>query len=68
MWDTATNGDLGTFLALPSDYANGVDAWSVAGGAPDDMAGYRITVTLQDDNAAQGKTATADFVWEAQNT
>ncbi len=32
------------------------------------MAGYRITVTLQDDNAAQGKTATADFVWEAQNT
>ncbi|MBV8983480.1 MAG: hypothetical protein JO248_03455 [Acidimicrobiia bacterium] len=29
---------------------------------------YRVTVTLQDNNAAQGKTANASFTWEAQNT
>ena len=28
---------------------------------------YRITVTLEDDNAAQAKSATAGFTWEAQN-
>ena len=28
---------------------------------------YRITVTLQDDNAAQARSATAGFTWEAQN-
>ena len=29
---------------------------------------YRIKVTLQDDNNAQGKDALATFTWEAQNT
>jgi hypothetical protein len=28
---------------------------------------YRITVTLQDNNAAQGQSSTATFTWEAQN-
>lgn len=28
---------------------------------------YRVTVTLQDNNAAQGLSATAGFTWEAQN-
>lgn len=68
VWDTASDGDLGVFLALPSNYANGVDTWGVTGGAPDDMIGYRLTITQQDDNAAQGKSATVDFTWEAQNT
>jgi predicted ribosomally synthesized peptide with SipW-like signal peptide len=29
---------------------------------------YRLDVTVQNDNAAQGKTATESFAWEAQNS
>jgi hypothetical protein len=28
----------------------------------------RVTLTLEDNNAAQGLTATPTFTWEAQNT
>jgi hypothetical protein len=28
---------------------------------------YRITMTLANDNAAQGKDANVTFTWEAQN-
>jgi hypothetical protein len=28
---------------------------------------YRFAVTLADDNAAQGQSATASFSWEARN-
>ena len=48
-----------------TDYATGVDSWQPTGGAPDDTVPYRFTVDLQDDNAAQGKTATGTFTWEA---
>ena len=68
VWANAGDGDLGVFLATTSDYGSGVDAWTPTGGAPDDTVPYRFTLTLQDDNAAQGLSADVDFTWEAQNT
>ena len=67
VWSTAADGDLGVLLGSATDYASGEDAWAVTGGAPDDTASYRITVTLQDDNAAQTLGATVTFTWEAQS-
>ncbi len=68
VWDTATDGDLGVYLAGATNYATGVDGWNVTGGAPDDTVPYRITATLQDNNAAQGLASTVTFTWESQNT
>ena len=68
VWNTATDGDLGVFLASATNYATGVDGWNVIGGGPDDTVPYRITATLQDDNSAQGLTSTFTFTWESQNT
>ena len=67
VWDTGTDGDLGVFLAGATNYATGVDTWNVTGGAPDDTVPYRITATLQDNNAAQGLASTVTFTWESQN-
>jgi len=67
VWTNGTDGDLGVFLGAATDYATGVDSWQPTGGAPNDTVPYRFTVDLQDDNAAQGKTATVTFTWEAQN-
>ena len=68
IWDTPADGDLGVFLASANDFASGIDNWSPTGGGPNDMVPYRFTITLQDDNAAQGLSATVDFTFEAQNT
>ncbi len=68
VWDNATDGDLGVFLAGATNYATGVDAWNVTGGGPDDTVPYRITATLQDDDLAQGLDTVVTFTWEAQNT
>ena len=60
-------GPLGAF---PATYAAGlVDPTS---GAPESWQNgeahvYRFAVTLANDNAAQGQTATAGFTWEARN-
>ena len=67
VWTNGTDGDLGVFLATATDYASGVDNWQPTGGLPDDTVPYRFTVTLQDNNAAQGLTTTVTFTWEAQN-
>lgn len=67
VWSTGADGDLGVFLANSSDYATGVDTWRPAGGGPDDTVPYRITVTMQDDNGAQGLASTVAFTWEAQD-
>jgi len=67
VWTNGTDGDLGIFLGAATDYATGVDNWTPTGGAPDDTVPYRFTVGLQDDNAAQAKTVTVTFTWEAQN-
>jgi hypothetical protein len=54
-------------FATKTDFTNGIP---VFGGAPTGNAvrNYRITVTLKDENAAQGKNANATFTWEAQNS
>ena len=50
-----------------TDFATGIPTF---GGGPTGNAGrsYRITVTLRDDNLAQGKDADVTFTWEAQNS
>jgi hypothetical protein len=69
VWSSTTNGDLLTFATNADDYASGVGAWAVTGGGGDDVASYQITVEVQDDDAAEGKTAPdVLFTWEAQNT
>jgi hypothetical protein len=67
VWTNGADGDMGVFFGSAVDYATGADDWQPNGGAPDDTVPYRFTVTLQDNNAAQGKTVTATFTWEAQN-
>lgn len=63
------NGTLAAFATSHSNWSNGLsDANFVADDANDSRT-YRIVVTLQDNNAAQGLTATGvNFTWEAQNT
>jgi hypothetical protein len=61
-------GTLDGFTGTHTSFGTGAGTWSPTGGAPDDDMTYRFTVTLQDDNNAQGLTTTATFTWEAQNT
>jgi hypothetical protein len=57
-------GTLTSFAATHTNFTNGAGAWNPA--ANPETVVYRFTVTLQDNNAAQGKNATATFTWEAQ--
>jgi hypothetical protein len=59
-------GTLAAFGAAHSNYGNGAGGYAGVTGPV--SRSYRVTVTLQDDNAAQGLTASATFTWEAQNT
>lgn len=55
----------GTLAAFPSTWGGGIAdglTW-----VTNDARVYRFTVTLSNDPAAQGKSATADFTWEARN-
>ena len=54
-------------MGAATNYATGSDSWQPTGGAPDDVVPYRYTIALQDNNAAQAKTVTVTFTWEAQN-
>lgn len=67
VWDNGSDGDLGVFVATAGDFASGVDNWQPTGGGADDTVPYRVTVTLQDDNGAQGLSTAITFTWEAQN-
>ena len=58
-------GTLAAFGAAHTDYSNGAGGFT--GATNPSSRSYRITVTLQDDDAAQGRTASATFTWEAQN-
>ena len=58
---SGTDGDLATFLTTKTDFATGVDSQAVTGGAPVEVASYRITAVLQDNNAAQGLSSTVTF-------
>lgn len=60
----------GTLAAYPDAYADGIVDPLAA--SPEEWTGpeshvYRVTVTLLDDSAAEGKTATQAFTWEARN-
>jgi hypothetical protein len=64
-------GTVGSFLAAHTDWSNGLDAdaggWNPAGGSGEAKT-FQFTVTLQDDNAAQGASVTGlAFTWEAQS-
>lgn len=54
----------GTLQAFPDSYAAGLDEGSWTNGTSNV---YEITVTLQDNNAAQGLTASQTFTWEARS-
>lgn len=62
----ATSVYSGTLQGYPDNYAAGIDdpdaSWSNG-----ESATYRIAVTVQDDNAAQGLNASQTFTWEARN-
>lgn len=47
---------------------SGAGTWIPTGGGLDDTVTYQVEVTLQDNDAAQGKTVTAIFAWEAPKT
>lgn len=58
-------GTLAAFGAANTNYSNGLGGWT--GATTGATRSYRISATLQDNNAAQGLGATATFTWEAQN-
>lgn len=62
---TLFNGTLTAFAAGRTNYVNGLAGF--AGATDPSSRTYAVTVTLQDDNRAQGLSATAGFTWEAQN-
>ena len=61
---TIFTGTLTSFAATHTNFATGAGAWNPA--ANPESRTYRFTVTLQDNNLAQGLNATATFTWEAQ--
>jgi hypothetical protein len=60
----------GTVQGYPDDYAAGRDdrhnASNVEAWTQGEAHGYKFTATLQNDDGAQGKTATQVFSWQAQ--
>jgi type II secretory pathway pseudopilin PulG len=63
---TLQSDTLAAFGTANTDYGNGLGGFT--GATNPTTKSYRIVVTLQDDNAAQGLTASSTFTWEAQNT
>ena len=61
---TIYTGTLANFSATHTNFTNGAGAWNPA--ANPESKTYRFTVSLQDNNLAQGLNATATFTWEAQ--
>lgn len=59
-----TTRKLDSFISTYSNYATGVGTWST--GSTDEWMAYRITITVDSDDNAQGKAANATFTWEVQ--
>lgn len=55
----------GTLQAFPDSYAAGLNEGSWTNGTSNV---YEITTTMQDNNAAQGLSATQTFTWEARSS
>ena len=67
---TIYTGTLATFAATKNSYANGILAFpgSQTAWALNDTLVYRFTLSVQDDNAAQGAgSGLHTFTWEARN-
>lgn len=67
---TIFNGTLSSFAAARNSYANGIAAFPGAqtAWAQNDTLVYRFTLSVQDDNAAQGASSGLHtFTWEARN-
>jgi hypothetical protein len=62
---TIHNGTLAAFGAANTNYANGLGGFS--GATNPTTRSYRVTVTVADNNAAQGLAASTTLTWEAQN-
>lgn len=58
---TSTLADFGT---NNTSYANGLGGFT--GATNPTSRAYRVTITVSNDNAYQGKSATVGFTWEAQ--
>jgi hypothetical protein len=61
---TIYSGTVSNFASTYTNFGNGLAAWNPVS-TPDNRV-YRFTVTVQNNNAAQGLTASADYTWEAQ--
>ena len=62
---TIFTNTLANFSATHTNFGNGLTGWSPA--ATPESKTYRFTLTLQDNNLAQGLSTTGTFTWEAQN-
>ena len=54
----------GAGITDPENSTGGTETWT---GSPNETHAYKLEVTLQNNSAAQGKSATASFTWEARN-
>lgn len=63
---TIYTGTLANFSATHTDYGSGVAVFTAA--ANPTVRTVRMTVEVQDTNAAQGLTSTADFIFETQSS
>jgi hypothetical protein len=63
---TIYSGTLSNFASTYTNWSNGLSVWNPS--STPDSKWLRFTVTLADNNSAQGADATAAFTWEAQNT
>ena len=59
----ATN-TMSNFMSTYTDWNSGLATWTPSAGNQSRV--FRITLSLQDNNAAQGKDVTFGFTWEAQ--
>ena len=62
---TVFSSTLASFSATHTNSGNGITGWSPV--ANPESRTYRFTLTLQDNNLAQGLSTTGTFTWEAQN-
>ena len=65
IWDP-TDGTIGAFTALNDGVTNSADSRSDPG-TSNDVASYRFTVTLLDNDAAQGLSSLVAFTWRASS-
>jgi len=61
------SGTLDGFATGSTGYASGVSGWGSAGGSNATRT-FRFSWSLQDNNAARGKSAAATFTWEPRSS